>query len=82
MACGVPCVAFATGGIPQMIDHRINGYLAMTRSSHDLAEGIMWLIDHPDRSSIGTAARNTATATYAESVVAARYTALYRQLLG
>ena len=28
MACGVPCVGFKSGGIPEMIDHRKNGYVA------------------------------------------------------
>ena len=28
MACGVPCVGFNVGGIPEMIDHLHNGYVA------------------------------------------------------
>ncbi|MBQ3312818.1 MAG: glycosyltransferase, partial [Prevotella sp.] len=28
MACGVPCVGFRVGGIPEMIDHQKNGYVA------------------------------------------------------
>ena len=28
MACGTPCVGFQTGGIPEMIDHLKNGYVA------------------------------------------------------
>ena len=27
MACGVPSVGFKVGGIPEMIDHRRNGYV-------------------------------------------------------
>lgn len=81
MSCGVPCVAFATGGIPQMIDHLKNGYLASSRSSHDLADGMAWLLDHPEYETISRAARMTAEATYSEPVAAARYTALYRSLL-
>src|SRR5699024_6324501 len=28
MSCGTPCIGFNTGGIPQMIDHQINGYVS------------------------------------------------------
>ena len=33
MACGVPCVGFRIGGIPEMIDHKKNGYVAAQRDS-------------------------------------------------
>ncbi|MBR5918941.1 MAG: glycosyltransferase, partial [Prevotella sp.] len=44
MACGVPCVGFDVGGIPEMIDHRRNGYVAKFRDSDDLAAGIHWVL--------------------------------------
>ena len=41
MACGIPCIGFNVGGIPQMIDHLHNGcYVAEYQSSKDLANGI------------------------------------------
>jgi len=48
MLCGTPVVGFDTGGIPEMIDHRVNGYLAAYKSSSDLAEGVKWVLskDH------------------------------------
>ena len=30
MACGIPCVGFNVGGIPEMIDHLHNGYVHNT----------------------------------------------------
>lgn len=33
MACGIPCIGFNVGGIPQMIDHLHNGYVAEYQSS-------------------------------------------------
>ena len=37
MACGTPCVGFEIGGIPEMIDHRVNGYVANYKDAGDLA---------------------------------------------
>lgn len=44
MLCGTPVVGFDTGGIPEMIDHKVNGYLAQFKSSSDLAEGVRWVL--------------------------------------
>ena len=35
MACGIPCVGFNVGGIPQMIDHLHNGYVARYKSAEE-----------------------------------------------
>ena len=40
MACGVPCVGFNVGGIPEMIDHLHNGYVAEYKSVEDFTNGI------------------------------------------
>lgn len=44
MACGVPCIGFNVGGIPEMIDHLHNGYVAQYKSSEDFANGIYWAL--------------------------------------
>lgn len=44
-SCGTPVVAFNIGGIPELIDHKKNGYLAAYKDSHDLAEGIKYCIN-------------------------------------
>lgn len=40
LACGLPCVGFRIGGVPDMIDHRRNGYLAEPFDIQDFAQGI------------------------------------------
>ncbi len=45
LACGTPVVGFNVGGIPDLIDHKQNGYLAHYKDSDDLAEGIRWVLD-------------------------------------
>jgi len=44
LSCGTPVVGFRTGGIPDMIEHKINGYLAEYRNTDDLAEGIKYCL--------------------------------------
>lgn len=40
LSCGTPAVAFHIGGIPELITHRQNGYLAKPYDTADLANGI------------------------------------------
>ena len=45
LSCGTPVTGFNVGGIPDMIDHEKNGYLAKYRDSEDLALGIRFCIE-------------------------------------
>ena len=42
--CGTPCAAFNIGGMPDLIEHQQNGYLAQPFVPEDLAEGINWIL--------------------------------------
>lgn len=44
--CGVPVAAFNTGGIPDIIEHKYNGYLAEPFDTDDLHRGIMYAFDN------------------------------------
>jgi glycosyltransferase involved in cell wall biosynthesis len=79
MACGVPCAAFAVGGIPEMISHGKNGYLATPRDPEDLARGIVACLYGGE--AMGRAARAWAEAALAPSLVASQYAALYDKAL-
>jgi len=46
MCCGTPVVGFEVGGIPEMIKHKENGYLAKYRDAEDLAAGIDYCLDN------------------------------------
>ena len=81
MSCGTPCVGFNVGGIPEMIDHQTNGYVAEYRNSGDFADGIAWALDTTHYSSLREQARKKAVATYSESAVAQRYLDVYRTSL-
>lgn len=81
MACGTPCVGFQTGGIPEMIDHKVNGYVANYKDAYDLANGIRWILDNEDPQALSEACLKKVSNSYAEDVVAKQYIELYNRLL-
>jgi glycosyltransferase involved in cell wall biosynthesis len=81
MACGTPAVGFATGGIPEMIDHQINGYVSEFASSKSLADGIFWVLDHKQQLSLSEKAREKVLRLYSENIIAQQYQSLYQSLL-
>jgi len=48
MAIGLPVVATATGGTPELITHLQNGYLIPPNSPEALADAIEFLVHHPE----------------------------------
>ncbi len=81
LSCGVPCIAFKTGGIPEMIDHDENGYLCQYASEKDLADGIIWALNRADLKLLSLNARAKVLKNYSEESVARQYIKLYSQLL-
>lgn len=82
LACGTPVVAFDIGGMPDMIAHQINGYLAKPFESDELAGGIMWVLENANRRDmLSQRARQTVAERYALKAVANRYLALYQSIL-
>ena len=81
MACGVPCVSFHVGGIPEMIDHRKNGYVAATADAADLAEGIRWVLCDADREALSREALSKVASCYSQHSVAMKYIEVYNQAM-
>lgn len=81
MACGVPCVGFNVGGIPEMIDHRKNGYVAAYKSAEDLAEGMRWVLQEADYDGLSRAAVRKVSVSYSQQSVAMKYIEVYNQAL-
>jgi glycosyltransferase involved in cell wall biosynthesis len=77
MACGTPCVGFNTGGIPEMIDHKQNGYVAEYKNSEDLAAGIEWVLENTEKLRLSDACVKKVKENYSETVVAEKYISLY-----
>ncbi len=83
LACGTPVIGFETGGIPEMVEHLRNGFIAPQRDGAALANGIHWLYSLDPAAQIHTraAARKKVEQHYSHAVIAERYLALYRHLL-
>ena len=82
LACGTPVVSFDVGGVPEMIDHQVNGYLAKALDEGSLAAGIQWVLEDPDRyERLSGSAREKAVREYALSIQARRFLDLYGQLI-
>ena len=79
MACGVPCVGFKVGGIPEEIDHRRNGYVAEYRSAEDLARGIRWILTEADYEELCKNAVQKVVQNYSQQSVALKYLDVYHQ---
>lgn len=82
MACATPCIAFDIGGMPDMINHCTNGYLASPGDAGALADGIRWMFDSRERHrEMGLRARRTVEAEFTVELQAQRYIELYQDLL-
>jgi glycosyltransferase involved in cell wall biosynthesis len=81
MACGVPCVGFNVGGIPEEIDHLKNGYVARYRDADDLAQGISHVLYGADYDTLSQRALAKVHATYSQQSVALRYIDIYTEAL-
>ena len=78
MACGVPCLAFRVGGIPEEIDHLKNGYVARYEDSDDLANGMHWILEEADYEELSRRCVNKVALNYSQSSVAMRYIEVYQ----
>jgi glycosyltransferase involved in cell wall biosynthesis len=81
LACGTPVVGFGIGGNPDMIVHKINGYLARPFELQDLSEGIDWILNHPEPTTLARKAREKIVREFDFRVVAKKYLNTYKKVL-
>lgn len=82
LACGTPCVAFKVGGMPDMIEHQQNGYLAQSFDVQDLARGITWVLENRERHQrLSERAREKVEQEFTLELQAKRYLALFDEVI-
>jgi glycosyltransferase involved in cell wall biosynthesis len=83
LACGTPVVAFdGQTGLPDLVEHEWNGYLARPFDGEDLASGIAWVLEDAARRAVLAAnARAKAEREYDLEGAARRYEHLFDEVL-
>lgn len=82
MAASRPVVASRQGGMPEIIEHGVNGMLGELGSAASFAEHVMTLIgDKALRERMGAAARRTVEERFRDDVIAGETVAYYRRVL-
>lgn len=81
MACGTPVVAFNATGPKDIVDHKINGYLATPYDSCDLSRGIKWVLDQTNPMAIEKSARQKIEKNFDIIHISQNYKELYEDVL-
>jgi glycosyltransferase involved in cell wall biosynthesis len=82
LACGTPVVAFDVTGLKDIVDRQQNGYLAKPYETEDLARGIAWVLEDPDRhQKLCRSARLKVEEKFTLEVQARAYKNLYEEIL-
>jgi N-acetyl-alpha-D-glucosaminyl L-malate synthase BshA len=81
MACGVPVVASRVGGLPEVIEHGVTGFLHPPEDEGAMAESGIALLTDPARSRrIAAAARRTVTDRFCSERVVPMYETYYERV--
>ena len=79
LACGTPVAAFNIGGLPDIIEHKLTGYLATPKDEKDLCAGIYWILSQ--KADFKTRCRDAAIQKYSNRIIAEQYVGVYNKAL-
>jgi glycosyltransferase involved in cell wall biosynthesis len=83
LSCGTPVVGFMVGGIPEIIDHKKNGFIAKPFDCAEFADGINWIHNQDSAALKNTSqnARKKALDEYSLKAQATSYIKLIKSLI-
>jgi N-acetyl-alpha-D-glucosaminyl L-malate synthase BshA len=82
MACGAPVVASNAGGLPEVIEDGVSGFLLPVGETDAMAEaGLRILSDDAMRKTMSAAARRIAVDKFSKEAIVPLYEALYERVL-
>lgn len=77
-AAGCLPVTFGRGGQSDIVEHRVNGYIARYKDTDDVAAGILWALrQNVDRDKLHESVRQR----FSSSAIASRFITLFNELL-
>jgi N-acetyl-alpha-D-glucosaminyl L-malate synthase BshA len=83
MSCQVPVIASNAGGLPEVVDDGVTGFLRPVGDVAGMAAAALLLLGDEDlRRRFGEAARRQAVERFSQDAVVARYRALYQKVTG
>ena len=83
MACGVPVVASRVGGLPEVVEDGVTGYLHEREDLQGMAESIVRVItDAPLHERLSAAAAERAHSRFCDDRIVPLYEAFYTEILG
>lgn len=81
MSCKTPVVAFGHTGLLDIIDHKVNGYLATPMDAYDLASGITSILEAENYLELCQNSRNKVLREFDSKLIATNFVELYDQIL-
>lgn len=79
MACGTPVIGSRVGGIPELIEHGVTGFLVPPGDKEALAERLAWVLNHPEENRVmGERARARAKEFFSPEAYVRDYENLFR----
>jgi len=82
LVCGIPVIGFNTGGIPDMVNHLTNGYLAEPKNADSLESGMEWMINNKENwPEFSRNSREGIIKNNSPEIVGGKYLQLYEQAL-
>ncbi len=83
MACKVPVVGAHAGGLPEVVEHGVTGYLLPVGDVDGMAEAAVGLLADPERHRrFGEEARRQAIQRFGQEAVVAQYRRIYERVAG
>lgn len=81
LSCGTPVVAFRTGGVEDIVDHKNNGYIAEYKNSVDLLKGFLWTINNNEDNFLGKNGQKKIRKKFNPELIAQKHMQFYELLL-
>lgn len=79
LSCGTPVLSFDVGGLSDIIQHKVNGYLASPFDNLDLINGIKFLLN--ENSKVSSEIARKSVSGYSYEKIGEKYADLYSKVL-